>query len=253
MIVYYSGTGNSRFAAQFLAHQLSDDIINAGVQIHAGIDGNHRSDRPWVFVSPTYSWQIPHIFSDYIRKSAFSGCKDAYFILTCGNDVGHAEAGAVALCREKGFRFRGLLEVVMPENYLAMFSVPEKSEAEKIIAAAIPTLQAGGVQIQGNADFPKRRITPLDRLKSGLVNWSFYRFFVTAHPFYAKECCTGCGHCVQVCPLNNIRLQDGRPVWGRQCTHCMACICGCPTQAIEYGKKSQGKPRYQCPPYMEAP
>ena len=28
------------------------------------------------------------------------------------------------------------------------------------------------------------------------------------------------------------------------CTHCMACICYCPTSAIEYGKKSLGKPRY---------
>ena len=28
------------------------------------------------------------------------------------------------------------------------------------------------------------------------------------------------------------------------CTHCMACICYCPAEAIEYGKKSLGKPRY---------
>ena len=27
-------------------------------------------------------------------------------------------------------------------------------------------------------------------------------------------------------------------------THCMACICYCPKEAIEYGKKSKGKPRY---------
>ena len=25
---------------------------------------------------------------------------------------------------------------------------------------------------------------------------------------------------------------------------CMACICYCPKEAIEYGKKSKGKPRY---------
>ena len=162
----------------------------------------------------------------------------------------------VARMREEGIEVWALVDNFHPDvdtHEVLSYTSRRERLVNEIIAAAIPTLQAGGVQIQGNADFPKRRITPLDRLKSGLVNWSFYRFFVTAHPFYAKECCTGCGHCVQVCPLNNIRLQDGRPVWGRQCTHCMACICGCPTQAIEYGKKSQGKPRYQCPPYMEAP
>ena len=31
---------------------------------------------------------------------------------------------------------------------------------------------------------------------------------------------------------------------GKNCTHCMACICYCPKEAIEYGKKSKGKPRY---------
>ena len=41
-----------------------------------------------------------------------------------------------------------------------------------------------------------------------------------------------------------ITLQTGKPVWGQDCTHCMACICYCPAEAIEYGKKSLGKPRY---------
>ena len=39
-------------------------------------------------------------------------------------------------------------------------------------------------------------------------------------------------------------LQNGKPVWGQDCTHCMACICCCPAEAIEYGKMCLGKPRY---------
>ena len=35
-----------------------------------------------------------------------------------------------------------------------------------------------------------------------------------------------------------------KPVWGGNCTHCMACICRCGVESIEYGKKSLGKPRY---------
>ena len=45
-------------------------------------------------------------------------------------------------------------------------------------------------------------------------------------------------------PGTGIALENGKPIWGNQCTHCMACICYCPTEAIEYGKKSIGKPRY---------
>ena len=47
-----------------------------------------------------------------------------------------------------------------------------------------------------------------------------------------------------ICPLNNIHLENSKPVWGKNCTHCMACICYCPKEAIEYGRKSKGKPRY---------
>ena len=65
--------------------------------------------------------------------------------------------------------------------------------------------------------------------------------------YYMKERCTGCGACVALCPLNNIELESGKPKWGNNCTHCMACICRCPNKAIEYGKSSFGKPRYNCP------
>mgnify|MGYP002951794102 FL=1 len=58
------------------------------------------------------------------------------------------------------------------------------------------------------------------------------------------EECIGCGLCQDVCPLNNIRLVDGKPDWGNSCTHCMACICRCPKEAIEYKNKSVGKRRY---------
>ena len=63
--------------------------------------------------------------------------------------------------------------------------------------------------------------------------------------------CTGCGKCSRACPVGNITLTDGRPVWNGRCIHCMACICGCPAEAVEYGKQSRGKPRYQCPQWEE--
>ena len=48
-------------------------------------------------------------------------------------------------------------------------------------------------------------------------------------------------------PKYNIKLKDGKPVWGSECTQCMACICKCPVSAIEYGKATIGKARYLCP------
>lgn len=249
MIVYFSGTGNSRYCAQFLAAQLNDEIIDAFHFIRDGIAAELCSGRPWVFVSPTYGWQIPRIFADFLRSGYFTGSRNAYFVMTCGSEIGNAGALLQTLCAEKGFAYQGVLEVIMPENYIAMFPVPDEAESAKIIAAARPALEAGADCIRREKPFPDKKNSMVDRLKSGVVNSLFYKFCVKAKAFYATDACIGCGKCEQSCPMNNIHLKDGKPVWGNRCTHCMACICGCPTEAIEYGRHSHGKPRYQCVAY----
>ena len=87
----------------------------------------------------------------------------------------------------------------------------------------------------------------MDRLNSGIVNDLFYWTTVRTKKFRSTEACVSCGRCAAVCPLGNIRMESGRPVWGENCTHCMACISRCPCSAIEYGQKTVGKVRYVCP------
>ena len=82
------------------------------------------------------------------------------------------------------------------------------------------------------------------KIESGIVNGLFYKFQVKASGFHVTDKCTRCRKCEEVCPLNNISFLDNRPVWGNECTHCMACICRCPAEAIEYKKASLGRRRY---------
>ena len=129
MIVYYTGTGNSRYVAQRFAAALGDDLITANEYIKNGTPAGLHSDRPWVFVSPTYGWQIPHIFADFLRRSRFTGSRKAYFVMTCGSEIGNAGSRIAALCADIGLDYQGVLQVVMPENYVAMFYVPGAEEA----------------------------------------------------------------------------------------------------------------------------
>lgn len=121
MIVYFSGTGNSRYCAQMMADQLGEALTDAFPYIRAHKAAKLQSDTPWVFVAPTYGWQLPHVFADFLRRSSFSGSREAYFVLTCGSDIACAGEGIEKLCHEIGFAYRGVLEVVMPENYIVMF------------------------------------------------------------------------------------------------------------------------------------
>ena len=139
-------------------------------------------------------------------------------------------------------------QIVMPENYVAMFAVPKPSTARKIIRNAEPKIVETIRQIAGGKKISPGKVTFIDRMKSRLINPLFYRLFVKADGFFTTDDCTGCGICAQLCPLRNITIVGEKPVWGQECTHCMACICRCPAEAVEYGKKSEGKPRYYFEP-----
>ncbi|MNN47771.1 NADH-plastoquinone oxidoreductase subunit [compost metagenome] len=130
----------------------------------------------------------------------------------------------------------------MPENYIAMYNVPDKVTAEKIIKKSMPKILKIAGDIRDEIPFPVHTTKP--SLKSGVVNTTFYKFFVKSKGFYTTEKCIGCKKCVQLCPLNNIEMKEDKPSWQNNCTHCMECISGCPTLAIEYKNKTQGKPRY---------
>ncbi len=251
MILYFSGTGNSRFCAAFLAHALNDTIMDTFDMLRAHTGAALSSASPWVFVCPTYAWQLPHIFADFLKSSHFTGNTDAYFVMTCGSDIGNAAETNQELCRKMGLSYKGTLAVIMPENYVAMFSVPDECQAQTIISSALPVLTAAAETIRARLALPSAAPNPIDKVKSDFVNTAFYSLIVKDKKFTVSNACIGCGKCACSCVLANIQMQNGRPVWNGNCTHCMSCICGCPTGAIEYGKHSIGKPRYQCPSFTK--
>ena len=244
MILYFSGTGNSKYVAKRITDALGDALVNLNDRIKASDTSLVETGERVIIVTPTYAWRIPHIVRDWLLKTELHGAKQAWFVMTCGSEIGNANKYNRDLCAEKAISCMGTAQIVMPENYIAMFKAPQADEARKIVAQAEPSIDRAIAAIQRNQPFAPTRNNLYDRFMSGPVNPIFYRFFVKADAFTVSSACIGCGQCVKRCPMNNVTLKDGKPVWGKNCTHCMACICYCPKEAIEYGKKSVGQPRY---------
>lgn len=244
MVLYFTGTGNSRHIAERIAHALNDTLISLNDRIKSGDITPLAVNGRLVLVMPTYAWRIPRIVRDHLLRTELRGARETWFVMDCGSEIGNAAKYNRALCREKGLVYMGTAQIVMPENYIAMFNAPQVEEARQIVARAEPDIDGAIAAVRENRAFPPPRRKFYDRFMSGPVNPIFYSCFVKANAFTVGNACTGCGQCVRRCPTNNITLQNGKPVWGQNCTHCMACICYCPAEAIEYGKKSLGKPRY---------
>lgn len=243
MVLFFTGTGNSRYVAEKIAAETAGDLLDLGSVI---------KNKEIIFIQaenlvltvPVYAWRIPRIVQNWVLQADFSAVKRIWFVLTCGGGSGNASSYNKELCLAKGCEYMGTAEIVMPENYIAMFNAPDKAKASEIVKKAEPIIMRAARTIAAGEKLPAFKVNLFDRLLSGAVNSSFYKFAIETKQFKAEDKCTGCGLCARKCPLNNISLVQGRPVWDNNCTHCMACICYCPEEAIEYGKKSLGKPRY---------
>ena len=244
MILFFSGTGNSNYVAKRIADALGDALVNLNDRIKASDTSSVETGERVIIVTPTYAWRIPRVVRDWLRKTELRGAKQAWFVMTCGSEIGNADKYNRELCAEKAISCMGTAQIVMPENYIALFSAPQVDKARQIVAKAEPDIDRAITAIQANQPFAPTRNNLYDRFMSGPVNPIFYKYFVKADAFTVSDACIGCGQCAKRCPMNNVTLKDGKPVWGKNCTHCMACICYCPVSAIEYGKKSVGQPRY---------
>ena len=246
MILYFTGTGNSRYIAKKIAEKTNDSLICINDRIKDKDYSTILVKDRLIFVTPTYAWRIPRIVKEWIEKTEFLGARKTWFIMSCGSEIGNAGKYNKDITDHMGLIYMGTVGVKMPENYIAMFPTPGKEEISKIMESADTDIENIAEFLQSNGKVHEADARMADKIMSGAINNLFYPLFVKANAFKADDRCIGCGKCAELCPLNNIKLKNGRPVWGKDCTHCMACICSCPTSAIEYGKKSVGKERYLC-------
>lgn len=242
MVLYFSGTGNSRYVAQRIAEVSGDTVVSINQRIKEHDYSPVKSDRPLVFVGPVYAGRLPRIMDEYIQKVTFKGTKQAYFIGTCAATPWKTAKYVEKTCEKKRLSLLGFNSVVMPQGYIAGGGTQPKEVNDSVLKAAEPKIEKIAGTIRDKQVLPKEQTGKA--LMSKILNPIMYTMMISAKGFIVTDKCIGCGKCSDRCPLNNIKIDNGKPSWGKNCTHCMACIAGCPTEAIEYGKKTQGKPRY---------
>lgn len=251
MIYWFSGTGNSRWAAEQLAQRLGDrlasiaDCIASGDYRHSLAPGESIG---WVF--PTYSWGPPPVVLDFIAQWHIDGYEKnstyCYMATTCGDDVGLAvDIFAKAL---------GYIDLVaafsiqMPNNYILLpgFDTdPAQVELDKK-ARAVARIEQVATAIAGHTRTVDVVTGRYKWLKSRIIRPFFVRHMMSDKHFTADaDLCNGCGTCAAVCPMRNITIgDDHRPQWHGDCALCLGCIHRCPRRAIQYGSITRNKGRY---------
>ena len=193
MVLYFTGTGNSRYLAGRIADALNMPRYDLNACIKAGNTTPVQTGRDVVLVTPTYAWRIPRIVSEWLRKTELIGAERIWFVMDCGSETGSAAKYNRQLAEQKHLYYMGTAQVVMPENYIAMFNAPQAEQARNIVREAEPEIQNAITRIKAGQEFSVPRNNLYDRFMSGPVNPIFYRFFVKADAFTASNACIGCG------------------------------------------------------------
>lgn len=240
MIYYFSGTGNSRWAAQRLAALTGDHACDlVGLQQLA--DGGNTAQIGLVF--PIYAWGLPEPVENFAKSlpatQAFS-----FAVATCGSEAGY---GLKAL--DRLFPLRSSYSLVMPNNYILGADLDAPATAQAKVDAAKEELVRIAREINARQPVYRVREGALPGLKSGPVHFGFNRFARSTKPFRVTGACNGCGRCAQDCPAGTIRLEAGKPVWSNHCYQCLRCLNTCPRQAIQYGKGTENRARYTLEQY----
>ena len=131
MILCFSGTGNSLYAARIISAVTGDEIVSLNDRLKHGGPAAFSSERPFVAVVPTHAWRIPGSIEAMFRRARWEGSRKLYFYLTCGSEPGNAAKYCRRLCEEIGMEYMGTGVAVMPENYLVMFPTPDSAEAAR--------------------------------------------------------------------------------------------------------------------------
>jgi ferredoxin len=232
--IYFSGTGNTRYCVEkFMSNYNNGKSVS--IESPNVIEEIKKSESI-VFGYPVYYSNTPKIVRDFIHRngSAFKG-KKVFILCTMGLFSGDGAGCGARLLKKYGTVILGGLHLKMPDciGDVKLLKKPLRENrqivknAEAKIENAVALLKQGKPTNEGLSIFYH---------VAGLFGQRLWFFGKTKE--YTDKLkidhgqCIGCGKCVSLCPMGNLRLSGQKAGPGGKCTMCYRCISNCPQKAI---------------------
>lgn len=253
MIIYFSGTGNTRWAAEELSMATEEKLIYIPDVKDDECEFTLAEGERIGFCFPVHGWRPPLLVRKFIKKLKFANTDKhyCYALCTAGDNIGETIDILQKDLSEIGLHLDSAFSLIMPESYVGLpfmdVDKPGKEAAKKEKAAkdlkefekSIINREKGLFELtKGN--WPK--------INSRILGEYFETHLITDKPFHVvSERCVKCGICADVCPVKDIKGGLGyEPEWihNGECLTCFTCYHHCPHHAIEFGNRTKNKGQY---------
>ena len=234
--VCFTGTGNTGRVCAALADALRAQGTQARVELL-------RSDRPTpciadadrvVIAYPVHGFNAPVPVLHYLKALPAGEGKTVFLLRTSGEPLALNDAAVLTparILRKKGYTVAGDLHYVMPYNIIFRHT---DGMASRMWRAVCARAEADAARIvKGKGELPSVGI--FSRAAAAVCRIEHPAARLIGRGFKATDDCIGCGLCARNCPQGNIRMENGKPVFGKACVICMACAFGCPKDAVKTG------------------
>ena len=270
MIFYFSGTGNSKWAAKTLALETGDTLVSIPEVINSNCSFTIEKDEHVGFIFPIHGWRVPNIVKEFLTKLTIKTLGEdtshvkhyCFCLVTAGDSIGKAmerfQQQLKSVTVNDALSLKAVCSLIMPESYVGLPGMDvdtKEKELEKKELASKQLKEFSNILKQrphkdSNQIWGWNQLIrgPIPSFFSGPVGGFFERFLITDKPFHVdSHRCVKCGICANVCPVSDIKGGLGfEPEWlhNGKCLTCFSCYHHCPHHAIEFGKRTQKKGQY---------
>jgi ferredoxin/flavodoxin len=241
IMIYFSGTGNSKYIAELFARNM--ECACHSIEENIDFEILLKSAETLAFCYPIYLSRVPRIMREFVGRH-MELLKGKKLIIFCTQHMLSGDgAGAFYALFPKHYA-----QVIYAEHFfMPSNTVPITTSTKKIkyyAEKAIPKMQI-------ICDNIKREKI----IKRGFNAGSRALGLIQAPLLSAAERkaenhinitgdCTGCGLCISLCPMKNLKLENEKITHNHNCTICFRCINKCPQKAINFFK-TQIKKQYK--------
>lgn len=249
IIYYFSGTGNAKNAAQWIA----DVAKTKGLETHLiNIDRFREIVIPKYdgnvligFCTPTHGFNVPPIMLNFFRKFPRLKNADVFILNTRGGLKLHklfipglsgvAQYLPAMILWLKGFRITGMQPLDLPSNWLILHpGLRDKVVLSIYNRCKAITIRFASRMLEGEKKYKAFLSLPFDlAIAPVAVGYYFIGRFFLAKTLIATDACNNCNSCVKHCPVKAIKETNTKPFWTYKCESCMRCVNLCPHRAIE--------------------